>query len=85
MQHLQVVLDAMIEFIKQHSLMRFGLPAVTDVYQHVHGADDIARRIAQRRRVRHEWHQRAIRALCNGFHTPDGAPSLKSDGHWAFH
>ena len=58
--------------------------AFREINQHVHCADDIARRIMQRRRVRHEWHSRAIGTLCNGFHASYGAASFEGDCHRAF-
>ena len=58
--------------------------AFGEINQHVHRTDDIASRIMQRRRVRHEWHSRAIGTLCNGFHASYGAASFQGDCHWAF-
>ena len=52
LQHLHVVLGAMVEFVEQQPLLRFRLPSLADVDQHVDGADDLAGGVAQRRRKR---------------------------------
>ena len=61
LQHLHVVLDAMIEFVEQQALLGLRLPALADVHQHVDRADDPAGRVAQRRRKRNEGNACAVR------------------------
>ena len=63
MQHLHVVLDAVIELVEQHFLVRLGLLAFADVDQHVHGADKLAVFIAQGRRIGNEGNARAVGTL----------------------
>ncbi len=61
-----------------------GALAVADVQQHVHGADQFARGVEQRRRIGDEGNARAVRPLGDGFHASDGAPLLQRHRHGAF-
>ena len=81
LHHLHVVLDAMIELVEQHALMRFRLLALADVDQHVDGADDLAFGIAQRRRIGNERHAAAVRALGDGFGVADRTAFLERHRH----
>src|SRR5262249_13533856 len=55
MQHLHVVLDAMIELTQENALQSLRLFALTDVHQHVYRADNLSGAVAQRCRI---WNER---------------------------
>jgi hypothetical protein len=83
LQRLHVVLDAVVQFVEQHSLLRFGLLALADVDKHVDGADDLAARIAQRSRIGNERNASAVGTLGDRFSVADRAPLLQRHGHRA--
>ena len=83
MQHLHVVLDAVIQLGQQQLLLRLGGFALADIDQHVDGADEFARLVAKRRRERQEWDHAAVGPFGQGLDAAHRPVFLQRDRHRA--
>src|SRR5205814_105385 len=79
--YLHVVLDAMIELVEQQTLLGLGLPSLADIHQHVDGADNLSRCIAQRRRKGNERDARPIGPFGDSLRIAYRPSLLQRDGH----
>ena len=78
------VLDAVMQFADQQSLLLLGALAVGDVHEHVDRADQFARIVMNWCRVWNERHTRAIRPFGDRLHAAHNAVFFQRDGHGAF-
>src|SRR5262249_11920251 len=81
LQHLHIVLDAVVQLVEQNPLLGFGVFALADIAQHIDRADCLAGAVAKWGRIWNDGNPGPIGPLRYDFGIADGTPLLKSDCH----